>query len=256
MNILLYTTITLNVVLLISLAIILKKIWRVVSLLYRIRDTVEKIHNTELHALSQQLQYLENLKRRLKLSGDIPITRGWAASPDFLVHVFDTIAENKPKVVVEASSGSSTVVIARALELNGRGHVYSLESNPIWAEETRRQLAKNDLGRWGTVLDAPLLKQKAESEEVIWYDATKIPKEIARIDLLVIDGPPIDTAPLARYPALPLMQPLLGPGSRIILDDAGRTPEQVAVKRWKERAPSAEFKWLYLEKGGIEIIWH
>ena len=48
------------------------------------------------------------------------------------------------------------------------------------------------------------------------------------IDLLIIDGPPVKTNQLARYPALPLLFSKLSKECIIILDDAARPSEQQA----------------------------
>ena len=64
-----------------------------------------------------------------------------------------------------------------------------------------------------------------------WYKLDNLPNEI-EADLLVIDGPPQNTAELARYPALPLLHKHLNKNSFIILDDAHRDGEIEIVKRW------------------------
>ena len=55
------------------------------------------------------------------------------------------------------------------------------------------------------------------------------------VDLLVVDGPPADTADkvLARYPALPVVHPRLAPGATVVLDDVERPGEQEVLTRWE-----------------------
>jgi hypothetical protein len=57
------------------------------------------------------------------------------------------------------------------------------------------------------------------------------------IDMLVMDGPPAATAPLARYPALPVLGNQLSPGSIVLLDDTYREEERLIVARWKKEYP-------------------
>ena len=55
--------------------------------------------------------------------------------------------------------------------------------------------------------------------------------------MLVIDGPPLDTNALARYPAGPRLFPRLAPNGTAFLDDAARPDEAQAVARWREAFP-------------------
>ena len=75
----------------------------------------------EVEALFGQIHALLALERRLALSQPLPPMRGWAGSPDFLLVIANEVLARKPKLIVECSSGVSTIVIARCLELNGGG---------------------------------------------------------------------------------------------------------------------------------------
>ena len=55
--------------------------------------------------------------------------------------------------------------------------------------------------------------------------------------MLVIDGPPLDTNALARYPAGPRLFSRLAPNGTAFLDDAARPDETQAVARWREAFP-------------------
>jgi hypothetical protein len=81
------------------------------------------------------------------------------------------------------------------------------------------------------------LKEVALGEEVfLWYDISD-PDSIGPVDLLVVDGPPSSTGPLARYPAVPFFQSQLGPGAIVVLDDANRKDEKAVMQRWCEELP-------------------
>jgi hypothetical protein len=55
------------------------------------------------------------------------------------------------------------------------------------------------------------------------------------VDLLLVDGPPADTADkvLARYPALPALHGRLARGATVVLDDVERPGEQEVLRRWE-----------------------
>lgn len=207
---------------------LLHKLRRVHLLLHDVRDHVRGGDDR----LFRQLEALLGLHAELQLEHSLPPTRGWAGSPDFLLEVARQVHTARPQVTVECSSGVSTVVIARSLQRNGCGKLYSLEHDAEYACRTRAQLLRHGLQHWATVLDAPLVAHPLGDAAWPWYDLNGLPDDIA-IDLLVIDGPPQATHALARYPAGPLLFPRLAPGALVFLDDASRPGEQAALRRWR-----------------------
>jgi predicted O-methyltransferase YrrM len=202
--------------------------------------------NERLDNLYTQLETLMALYHDLKPAVGFPGTRGWAGSPDFLRHVARAAATHKPEFIVECSSGTSTVVLARTAQMNGVGHVYSLEHEPLYAQKTRNELARQGLSAFATVLDAPLREHQLGGNTHRWYDISGLP---AKIDLLVIDGPPKDTQVQARYPAVPVLLSKLSPQARVMLDDADRPDERAAVARWQSESGLAVDQQLFAEKG-------
>jgi hypothetical protein len=91
---------------------------------YAIHEAATQTQKETL-ALFAQVQAYDGLMRLLQFRAPLPPLRGWAASPDFLLVIAQHALKHKPKVIVECSSGSSTLVLARCCELNGGGHVYS-----------------------------------------------------------------------------------------------------------------------------------
>ena len=200
----------------------------------------------ETHSLFRQLQALNALEKKLNLKHELPPLRGWAGSPDFLLVVANQVLNNKPKIVMECSSGASTLVIARCLQLNGSGHVYSLEHDSSYAEKTRSLISQNALSEWATVLHAPL---ETKNTETPWYAKEAIPKHLKQIDMLVVDGPPSMIAPLSRLPALPSLLDRLAKKAIIIMDDADRPDEKEIVNRWISATAALELKFIECEKG-------
>lgn len=225
------------------------KVRRAHLMAYEIAENAKQARN-EASSLFGQLQALTSLNTMLQMSGSLPPMRGWAASPDFLLLVAEEILNNGSLTVLECSSGSSTVVAARCLQMQDRGHVYSLEHDSVYAEKTRALLRRHGLANWATVIDAPL--QKDESG-VPWYSLSNLPTAVPEVDLLVIDGPPGVSGPLARYPALPRLRNRLSTACTVLLDDANRPGEQTVLSRWRAEFPEFEQELLPCEKGAAVL---
>ncbi len=145
------------------------------------------------------------------------------------------VQQRRPETIVECSSGASTVVLAKCLQRLGKGQVYSLEHDPVYAEKTRRSLAEAGLSDWATIIDAPLAEHRIDTETWQWYSLDGFPD--VPIDMLVIDGPPRFVSPLARYPAGPILFPRLAPQGVVFLDDAARDDESRIMARWRAEWP-------------------
>ena len=212
------------------------KIRRVHLKLFDMDARFERLMDQSLMDLYHQIEASADLRRLLAWDHGLPSTRGWAASPDFLKVVADTIMTTRPRVIVECGSGVSTLVSARCLQLLGHGHVYSLDHESSYATATREHLSKLGLDQFATVIDAPLISRDVDGVPYSWY----CPKESLpeRIDLLVVDGPPSDAGTLARYPALPLLFGRLASGAEILVDDANRPDEQEMLNRWRVEFPT------------------
>lgn len=210
-----------------------------------------KATRTEVEALFAQIQSLLALEKKLDLPDALPPMRGWAGSPDFLLQLAEQVFRSQPQTIMECSSGVSTVVMARCLQLNGKGHLYSLENSAEYAQKTRVLLTKYGLTDHATVLDAPLVTEGKDSP---WYDMAAIPKNIGPVEMLVVDGPPASVAPLARYPAMPRLKPLLSSSPIILIDDAARDDETMMVNMWLNETPELKKIELPCEKGCVMLV--
>lgn len=191
--------------------------------------------------LYRQIECLFSLFFTLKPTLPLPDTRGFAASPDLLKKIIEVILIEKPGVVVEASSGVSTVIIAYCLKQLGKGKVVSLEHDATYAVITQNLIFEHGLGDIATVVHAPLVETVISEQKWLWYnqDCWRIESPI---DLVVVDGPPRNVQELARYPAVPLLYDLLSNRSCIIIDDGHRKDEKQIVSQWeKEYHLSSEF---------------
>jgi predicted O-methyltransferase YrrM len=222
----------------------LHKLRAVHLLLHQTRDDAR----TDAANTFQQLEALQALYMDLDLKRSLPPTRGWAASPDFLLVLARHALKAKPRSVVECSSGISTLVLARCMQINQGGKVFSLEHDPVYARETRAQLALHGLSEFADVIDAPLEAFTHKAESFRWYAQSGLPAGL-EIDMVAIDGPPMATGKLARYPAAPGLFHRLSKAGAVFLDDASRPDEKLIVKRWTAEHPALRLEWHDCEKG-------
>jgi len=232
--------VVLLVVLLLTLLYAINKLRNMHLLVYQVAGNQQPIGDN----LYRQLEALHALHHELDLKGALPPLRGWAASPDFLLALERQARRQRPQVAVECSSGASTAVLARCMQLNGGGKVYSLEHDPEYAAKTRAELQRLELQDYAVVLDAPL-RDVAGGK---WYDSSVLPPDL-RIDLLVIDGPPMQVGDQARYPAGPVLFERLNSGGTVFLDDAARPQERAILERWRTEFPRLQQESLHCEKG-------
>ncbi|MBD8080775.1 class I SAM-dependent methyltransferase [Cellulosimicrobium arenosum] len=207
--------------------------------LRHLRKRVESVRNLAQEArpgkLLTQVQALEQLRDKFDVSGPLPDVGGWALDPTALLWLIDEIEQRRPEHVVECGSGTSTFWIAMALRQNGRGQVISLDHLEEFAVRTRSVLERHGLTEVAEVRHAPLIATQTPRGEFQWYGVN--PATVGPIDLLVVDGPPEATGPLARYPALPLLHGSLTADARVLVDDVHRDDEKQAIEHWLEELP-------------------
>jgi predicted O-methyltransferase YrrM len=230
-------------VLLAGAGIILYVLYRVIEAIRQIKADVRMIVERELPDLFHQIQALGPLHAMLDLPQGLPPLRKWAGSPDFLLVLARHVKRTTPRVIVECGSGASTLVLARMLQRNGSGHLYSLEHSAAYADATRTKLREYGLEQWATITHAPLVDK--------WYALPSALPE--KIDMLVIDGPPTETGPLARHPAGPRLLTRLSPGGSAFLDDALRDDEREVARRWRDEFPGLRVVEHPCEKGCAEF---
>lgn len=183
------------------------------------------------------------LLRRVELDeGALPHLGSWKADTFFLHQIVDTIETLRPETVVELGSGASSLVIAKALSLNGGGRLASYDQHAPFVAAMGEWLAEHDLEAdfHHAPLSIPAPKWGAD-----WYRLSELP---ASIDLLVIDGPPWAVHPLIRGAAETLF-PLMPIGGVVLLDDAARPGERLVASRWRRDWPEFEFRF---EAGGTK----
>ncbi|MEO1223089.1 MAG: class I SAM-dependent methyltransferase [Pseudomonadota bacterium] len=205
--------------------------------------------------VTKQAEALDMLLKKLRIDrGWLPPTRGWAASPDFLLTLADHILESKANRVLECGSGVSSLVIGRCLELIGGGHLHSLEHLEASAKESSDNVNDRGLASLVTIVRAPLKPYQFHGQAFRWYDLAALPD--GEIDCLVVDGPPLDTCPVARYPAAPMLFGRIADGGTVFLDDYNRHAERQAVKAWLRDFPDWNAVAKQTEKGCAVLRQH
>lgn len=204
------------------------------------------LHRDCLFGLMEDLIYIDKL---LAFPLGLPRTRGWATSSDFLRRLADEILLSKPEFVVECGSGLTTLVIARCMELNGKGQLYSFEHDPAYKIHTQGLLDKSGIEARVTFSSARLREHNLSKGLFRWYDVSDLPE--VGIDMLIVDGPPSHVGTLARYPALPLLSAKMAGTSKILVDDYSRIDEREMVARWLEEFPVSVSAKLDFEKGAV-----
>jgi predicted O-methyltransferase YrrM len=191
-----------------------------------------------------QVEALEQLLPLLKLSATLPPSRGWAASPDFLLTLSSIVRKQKPKLVLELGSGVSTLVCAKS----GAKKIISLDHSNEFGEATREMLKEHKVIGANIRINELLTYPGGYK----WYSPEAL-IGVKNIDLLVIDGPPSSINPDARYPALEHLLPLLTKKAIVILDDADREDEKKLAQAFAHAMPNHKLTFLRHEKGTAVI---
>ncbi|MES9971356.1 MAG: class I SAM-dependent methyltransferase [Candidatus Thiodiazotropha sp.] len=197
--------------------------------------------------MTDDLHQYQALLTQLDLHQDIPYTANWSAEADFIRIIVDACLKKIPKLIMECSSGLTTLMLARCCQINGAGRVVSLEDGLVYAENTRRYIDQYDLADYARVVHAPLRKTVVDGDTYAWYALAAIPD--AAIDMLVIDGPSGFIQKRSRYPALPLCYSRLSESCAIYLDDASREDEQAIVELWKSGYPDLKHEFRETSRG-------
>ena len=194
-------------------------------------------------AYRQNEAYIQ-LTNLLQFKSAIPSTRSWAASPDLLLLISETVKKNRPSLVVELGSGISTLVTAKS----GARKVISIDNSEEYGGKTR-ELLKEHKVRGVEIRIAPL-RPYANGFE--WYDTATI-KDLKKIDLLIVDGPPGSKNPEARYPALKEFKDKLSARAVVIIDDVKRDGERKLAEDFAKSLPNHTLTILDHEKGTAVI---
>ena len=178
-------------------------------------------------AIREEAALLVDIACVLQPQRPLPRLGGWAITPDLCLWLIEYVRREKPELVVELGAGSSTVILGTALQrFSSNGRLVSVESGELYSDSATVLAAE-----WGLdnveVRHAPL--------EGRWYRRSSL-ADLHDIDLLLVDGPPGIAGQQTRYPAVCLF-PRLSASGVVVLDDAARPEEALAVRRWIKEFP-------------------
>lgn len=162
------------------------------------------------------------------------------------------VLELKPRVILELGSGTSTVLISKAMQRIGIEEYEHIAVDHIkyFLELTRENVSLNGLVDKVRFEHCPLVKMSSDQGE--WY--SRIPEIIeGKVELLIVDGPPAyeEGKESSRYPALPQVYPYLADRCVVILDDANRLGERAVLDKWRKQYPEFEIERV---KGGKGVV--
>lgn len=192
----------------------------------------------------RQSEAMQQLLSLLKFSAPVPPTRSWAASPDLLLTLAQLVRTHNPKLVVELGSGVSTLVVAKA----GARKVISIDHSGEFADKTREVLREHKVRG----VEIRVAQLKAHISGVDWYD-TAVIKDLKRIDLLIVDGPPGSKNPEARMPARAEFIAKLSPKAIIVIDDVNREGERKLAESFAKALPN-HILTIYPHEKGTAVI--
>ncbi|OLE19122.1 MAG: hypothetical protein AUI36_35690 [Cyanobacteria bacterium 13_1_40CM_2_61_4] len=188
--------------------------------------------------------------KSLRIKERLPIPTDYSITADFANIMIRAILKRKPNLIVEAGCGLSTIVAAYCLKKLGRGYLVSLEHQRDYLELCQRFILQHGLQRHVGIVHAPLTRYGIGDGEWLWYEL-RFKERLTKIDMLIVDGPPGDLQPLARYPALPLLIDLFSEACFILMDDGARWEEQEIVERWKQEYGFFNARYISSPKGVI-----
>jgi FkbM family methyltransferase len=200
---------------------------------------------------------------------------GWPISSDVALFLLGKVEKNNYDLIIEFGSGTSTQLFAKAInnqlkDQHGKhidedlaligsdkggsfarsalhrelpNRIVTFEHNKKYHNKTMAELEANKLSHLVDLVHAPLIEMKIENDDYLYYSCEHKLAQLATIYLertvkilVLIDGPPGATGPLARLPAVPLLLNYLGKHQLdIVLDDYKRQEEIETVERWKRQ---------------------
>lgn len=195
--------------------------------------------NRQFKHSTAELDAMMQVHRRASLDDPLPLMGGWALSPRGMLQAMELAGAPDVSLVVECGSGTSTLFLARTLQLRSTGRLIALEHLPEFAEQTQLALEKHGLDEIAEVRYAPLEEVVIDESSYMWYSQSSI-ADLDSIDLLVVDGPPESTGTWARYPAYPLLRGALSASGAIFVDDVQRSDERTMVDAWVQHGGLVE----------------
>ncbi|WP_297361255.1 class I SAM-dependent methyltransferase [Thauera sp.] len=226
--------------------------------LNNLRKHLESTVKKEMLNATQQLEAFLDIQSFLSHGEHLPSMHGWPVSPDFARYLIELLEKNHYDLILEFGSGTSTVVIAKALARINHGRQdkaaviqVAFEHLPKYHAQTLAVLQTAHLADAVQVVLAPLEPYAAPNGNTYSYYACQdnlaelakqLPADITTI-LMVVDGPPGSTGKHARYPALPaVLTHFKNKKIDVVLDDYFRADEKEVGALWQHDFETAGYE--------------
>ena len=203
-----------------------------------ILNTIDK---TSLNA-TKQLESFISLHNYLDNGTQALSFHGWPISPDIALFLVQKMEENSYDLIMEFGSGTSTVMLAKAIKNKQQENLklITFEDNQKYYDKTLKSLNAEGLDNFVDLMLTPLVDYKYKDEEFIYYSCKEkfediqLSKKQMKI-LILVDGPPGNTCPLARFPALVyILEKFSKQQIHLVLDDYYRNEEKKITEKWEE----------------------
>lgn len=204
------------------------------------RVRLDKRQNAATAGYVRQTEALIQLYDRIQPRASMPSAGGWALDPTGLLTLLEIVERRRPALVVELGSGTSTLWLGYALQRLGAGRLVAVDHDEHYAQKTRTNVTAHGLDDVIEVRVAPLADAGLADHDAQWYDHAAL-ADLKDVDLLVVDGPPQATGPMARYPAVPKLIEQLSASAVVALDDARRQDEREVLQRWSDEFGLAQW---------------
>jgi hypothetical protein len=223
--------------------------------LFKVSEHLQNVVKKELLNATKQLEAFLNVQSALSGGDLIPGLHGWPISPDLAAYLIELIRANDYDLVIEFGSGTSTVVMAKALaqmrhRREGKAPVVQMafEHLEAYHAQTQAQLRSVGLADAATVHLAPLAPYQAANGKTYPYYTCQPALQALKAShskptcraLVLVDGPPASTGEHARYPAVSAVTSALPLAALdILLDDLIREDEQQVARMWQDDLKAA-----------------
>jgi hypothetical protein len=164
----------------------------------------------------------------------------WALSASSINRLVHHLRAHRPELVLEFSSGISTIVCAhvmRGLWPDATGPlVVALEQDADYRNAAVADVKRLGFADTAEIIHAPLVDGELLGWKTEMYamPSDQVLHAIGgrKIEFILVDGPAAGHA--ARFATLPLVQPLLSGPTWFFLDDALRDSELEVARRWRQ----------------------
>ncbi len=174
---------------------------------------------------------------------------GWPISPDIALFLIQKIEQYHYDLIIEFGSGTSTALIGNILKKRAaiasepsNTKLVTFEHNKKYYEQTLQNLNAQSLGDYVDLVHAPLIDYAHQEENFLYYSCEQKISELKvglrntqQTILVLVDGPPGATGPLARFPALPhLLSQFSDQEIHLLVDDYDRAEEKAITQKWEQ----------------------